>query len=337
MNVNYKNFPFHLIGCEVLPLVGAYTQSVKAILPDPSVVEMHWRKNPKIFQATFEASFSQAEDLSYWGEKFQDWFKNETKNLCEVRTASGNLQFHTLDDLEKLQCDAELKKIIEVVGSREFLEKVLSGEVVKSIFAHAISGKDFKIEITFRPRLEKNFFNMFGKGELRMRIGQFFEGSKVLDCDFSFAFEKKNRLTVLTNYDVSYAIAQGGEQRSTETEFLKKTERLSNFPWDAVSEAKKKFSTVYAKLRDDLKNNRKKYEDFEICSDAVAAKERLEESIGVVKDTEGGVLRASVLNASVISFGGKPFVLHTHPSDGSVIGKNFSNLSKCIKNLRQIP
>lgn len=170
MNVNYKNFPFHLIGCAVLPLVGAYTQSVKAVLPDPSVVEMHWRKNPKIFQETFEASFSQAEDLSYWGEKFQDWFKNETKNLCEVRTASGNLQFHTLDDLEKLQCDAELKKIIEVFDSTQFLEKVLSEEIIKSIGLHVTEIKGFRLEIIFRPRFKNAFFNPLNKGSLDYTI-----------------------------------------------------------------------------------------------------------------------------------------------------------------------
>jgi len=284
MSANYKNFPFHLIGCAVLLLVGAYTQSVKAVLPDPSVVEMHWRQNPKIFQETFEMLFSQAESLHVWNEGslhvwnegFPSWIKDQNGNPCTVKTNRCWLSFHML---EKLKCNAELKEIIKVLGSTEFLEKVLSEEVVKSIFAHAISGKDFETEITFQPHLEENFFNMFGKSELRMRIEQFFKGSKVLDCDFSFAFEKKNRLTVLTNYDVSYAIGQGEEQRSTRVAFLKKMERLPDFPRNIPGNAKNKFSAVYAKLRDDLKNNRKEYKDFEICSDAEFAQKQLKKSI----------------------------------------------------------
>ena len=266
--------------------------------------------------ANVRDAFSQAESPNLLSEGFPGWFKDQNGNLCTVETRSDDLSFHTLDDLGKLSCDADLKKIIKVVGSTEFLKEVLSEEVVKSIFANAISGKDFKTKITFKPRLEKNFFNMFGKGELEMRIEQFFNGSQVLGCNFDFAFEKKDGLTVLTDYNVFYDIGQGGEQRSTETEFLKKTEPLSNFPWDAVSEAKKKFPLVYAKLRDDLKNNRKKYEDFKICSDARTAQENLKKSIGVVKDTKRGNLGEGKF---VIVFGGKRFVLHTHPSDGSVI------------------
>ncbi len=347
MNVSYKNFPFHLIGCTLFLFVGARTQSVKAVLTLPSVVEMHWRKNPKVFQETFEELFPQAESPNLWSEEFLKWFKEQNEKL-DIWVGFKSLSFHTLDDLEKLQCDADLKKIIKVVGSTKFLEKVLPEEVVRSIFAHATGGEDFKTEITFQPRLKENFFNMFGKGELRMRIEQFFEGSKVLNCDFFFAFKKKNPLTVLTNYRVSYGIAQGGERWwSTEAEFLKKTERLSNFPWKAVSEAKNKFSAVYAKLRDDLKNNRKKYEDFKICLDARVAQEQLKKSIGVVKDTKLekligvvkdtklekliGVVKDTKLEESisvvkdtgegkfVIVFGDKSFVLHTHPSNGSVI------------------
>lgn len=327
MNMSCKNFPFRLIGCTLFLFVGARTQSAKAVYPDPNVVEAHWRKNPKIFQQTFEMLFPQAESPNLLSEDFLDWFKEQNGALCKIKINSDDLSFHTLDDLGKLSCDADLKKIIKVVGSTEFLKKVLSEEVVESFFANAISGKDFKTKIKFKPLLEKNFFNMFGKGELRMWIEQFFNGSQVLGCNFDFAFEKKDGLTVLTDYDVVYNIGQGKEQRSTKTEFLKKTEPLSNFPWDAVLEAKKKFPLVYAKLRDDLKNNRKKYEDFKICSDAGVAQKKLkmsigvvkdiklEKLIGVVKDTKGGVLRRSV-----IRFGGKIFVLYEHPSDGSVIG-----------------
>ena len=316
MNMSCKNFPFRLIGCTLFLFVGARTQSAKAVYPDPNVVEAHWRKNPKIFQQTFEMLFSQAESLNLLSEGFPGWFKGQNGNMCTVRMRSDDLPFHTLDDLGKLLCDADLKKIIKVVGSREFLEKVLPEEVVMSIFDNAISGKNFKTKIIFQPRLKKNFFNMFGKGELRMRIEQFFERSEVLGCDFAFAFEKKNRLTVLTDYDVSYALVMGRERRSKKgASFLKKTEQLPDFPWDSSRNAKNRFSTVYAKLRDDLKNNRKKYEDFEICSDAGTAQESLKKSIGVIADN-------SLINFAVAFFtASESQVLEVcmRPSDGFVI------------------
>ena len=268
MNMN-KNYLFHLTGCIVFLLVGARMQNAKATYPAPGVVEAHWKKNPKVFQETFETLFPQAGKLHLWSEEFPDGFEAQNENSFAVDTDSDWLPFHTLDDLEKLPCDVDLKKIIKVVGSTEFLKKVLPEEVVKSIFVHAVNGKDSKTEIKFRPHLEKNFFNMFGKGELRMWIRQFLGGSEVLDCHFSFAFEKKNGLTVLTDYDGYYAIiTQDGRRRWTEVEFLKKTEQLSDFPCEAVTEAKERFPFVYKGLRDALKSSRK----FKICSDAERAK-----------------------------------------------------------------
>ena len=204
MNVSYKNFPFHLIGCTLFLFVGARTQSVKAILPDPSVVEMHWRKNPKIFHETFEVLFPKAEWLPFWGEDFPDWFKNQNGNLCTVKTGSDDLSFHTLDDLEKLKCDADLKKIIKVVGSPEFLEKVLSEKVVRSIFAHATGGEDFRLEIIFRPHFKDAFFNPLGKGSLDMTICLKYFSEEAMRCSFIFDFEKENNITVLKNCNVSY-------------------------------------------------------------------------------------------------------------------------------------
>lgn len=268
MNMN-KNYLFHLTGCAVFLFVGARTQNAKATYPDSGVVEAHWRKNPKVFQKTFETFFPKVKWLPFWGEDFPDWFKKQNGSPCTVKTGFGRLSFHTLNDLEQLPCDADLKKIIKVVGSTEFLTKVLPEEVVKSIFTHAVSGKDFKTKITFIPHSEKNFFNMFGKGELKIQIKQFFKGLEVLNCYFSFAFEKKNRLTVLADYEVSYAITQGESQRRTGVEFLKKTEQLSDFPWDAVKKAKKEFPLMYAKLRDVLKS------DLKICSCAESAKKEV--------------------------------------------------------------
>ena len=111
---------------------------------------------------------------------------------------------------------------------------------------------------------------MFGKGKLRMLIEQFLEGSEVLNCNFSFAFEKKNDLTVLTDYNVSYAITQGGKRRRTGgVEFLKKTEQLSDFPWEAVMEAKGKFPFTYKEFCGVSKSKLK------ICSCAESAKKKV--------------------------------------------------------------
>ena len=106
-----KNYLFHLTGCAVFLSVGVWSQNAKAIYPDPGVVKTHWQQNPKIFQETFEALFQQAEQFPLWSEVFPRWFKEQNGNLYEIGMGSVLLSFHTLDDLAKLPCDADLKKI----------------------------------------------------------------------------------------------------------------------------------------------------------------------------------------------------------------------------------
>ena len=220
------------------------------------------------------SSFPKAEWLPLWSAEFPDWFKEQNGKLYEIRMGSDYSSFHTLDDLGKLLCDADLKKIVRVLGSSKFLKNVLPKEVAESIFAHATGGNgEFKTEVEFRPNFKDAFFNMFGRGALEMSIEQCHNDSQVLTCDFSFVFEKKNNFTVLKNCYATYE-TQGGNRVSVE--LLKKTEKLSDFPWNAATEAKKKFPLVYAKLRDDLKNNRKKYEDFKICPTAKSSKDSFE-------------------------------------------------------------
>ena len=267
MNMSYKNFPFRLIGCTLLLLVGARMQSVKAVLPDPSVVEAHWRKDPEIFHKTFDALFQKAERLPFWGEDFPPWFKK----LCRIIRNSGGLSFYTLNDLEKLECDAELKKIIKVVGSREFLEKVLSKEAIESIFTHATSGKKLFLKIEFEPYFKDAFFNPLNKGSLSMTIclmKNFFNTRENMQCFFVFNFEKENNVTVLKNFRAEYSAGLNEKAMG----FYKKTNKLPDFPWNAVREAKKNFPLVYKKLRNDLTDGRRKYEGFKICSAAKSAK-----------------------------------------------------------------
>ena len=283
MNMSYKNFPFRLIGCTLFLFVGARTQSVKAILPDPSVVEAHWRKNPKIFHEAFDALFPQAEDLSLWSEEFPKWFKEQNEKL-DICVGSKSLSFHTPDDLKKLSCDAELKKIIKVLGSKEFLQKVLTEEVVGAIFAHAVSGKDFKLEVVFKPCLyyDNGFFNVLGKGSLSMSIRcDHREKENQLHCDFDFDFEKKKSAAVLKNCRVTYY--RPGDD-SVEMEFLGKTNQLPGFPWNAAREARRKFPGMYAKLRDDLKKDPEKYKGWEICPAAKSGKDSLEDDLRVYGD-----------------------------------------------------
>ena len=285
MSANYKNFPFHLIGCAVLPLVGAYTQSVRAVFPDPSVVEAHWRKNPKIFHETFDALFPQAEKLSLYDKELPDWFEKQKGKLFEIRRYSDGALFHTLDDLNKLPCDAELKKIIKVVGSQEFLEKVLPKEVMESIFAHVTGGEEFGLKTLFKPCFDGKFFNPLGMGSLDMAIKlslhQEDTQQELLVCCFRFDFKKRNTradAVILESHHVRYASRNNdfSNWNFSELAFYKKTDELSRFPWSAAGEAKKKFSHVYAQLRKDLKDGRKKYKDCEICHTAKNTKDFFE-------------------------------------------------------------
>lgn len=238
-------------------------------------MEAHWRKNPKIFHETFDALFPQAEDLSLWSEEFPKWFKEQNEKL-DICVGSKSLSFHTPDDLKKLSCDAELKKIIKVLGSKEFLQKVLTEEVVGAIFAHAVSGKDFKLSIVFvpRPYYDNGFFNVLGKGSLSMIIRcDHREEENQLHCSFVFDFEKEKSVAILKNCTVSYRAGNG----KIEMDFLKKTNKLPDFPWGAVKEAKKKFPSMYAKLRNELKKDPKEYHKcHKICQKAEGAKNDLE-------------------------------------------------------------
>ena len=259
--------------------VGVGSQNAKAVYPDPGVVKTHWQQNPKIFKETFDVLFPKAEWLPFWGEYFPDWFKDQNGNPCEIEMGSDRLSFHTLDDLDKLPCDADLKKIIKILGSTEFLEKVLSETVVKSIFAHAFIDEYFKTKIRFTP-FNKNHFFIKNKCGLIMEIEQSFDESMALKCSFHFVFELRSNLVVMKDYDVKYDV---GDKGYIHVEFLKKLEKIPDFPWDAVKKAKKKFPLVYAKLRDDLKNERRRYEFFKICSAAENAKEQVQKSF--LKDT----------------------------------------------------
>lgn len=282
MSANYKNFPFRLIGYTLLLFIVARTQSIKAVYPDPSVVEMHWRKNPKIFCETFEALFPKAENLSFWSEKFPNWFGTQGRVLCEVTTNSGDWLFHAFNDLNKLSYDAELKKIIKVLGSTEFLEKVLPKEVVKSIFAHVAGDEKLCLEIAFKPYFKNAFFDPLGKGSIEYALCLSRDGDKEkkneLSWCFMFDFEKEHNVTFLKNCGVSY---RAGDDE-IKMEFFKKTNKRPNFPWNAPQKAKGNFSSVYAKLRESRKNGRRKYEDFTIFSTAQRAKVScLEEIVGI--------------------------------------------------------
>ena len=277
VNMN-KNYLFHLTGCAVFLLVGARTQNAKAVYPAASVVEAHWRQNPRIFQETFDALFPKAGQLFLWSEKFPKWLKERNGNPCEIKMGSDRLSFHTLDDLAKLPCDADLKEIIRVLGSTEFLTRVLPEGVIDSVFAHAIGCEELRLKIVFSLYCSNGFFNVLGKGSLYMGIVLWDDDKKAenkLKCSFVFDFGKEKSVTVLKNCTVSY---RAGNNK-IEMDFLKKTDKLPHFPWNAVMKAKEKFSSVYAKLRDDLKKGRKKYECCKICQYADGGKRGLEKRL----------------------------------------------------------
>ena len=314
MNASYKNFPFRLIGCALLLLVvGARTQSVKAVLPAPSVVEAHWRQNTKIFHETFEALFPKAQQLHFWSEDFPYRFKGRNGNSCEIKTSSDQLSFHTLDDLEKLECDAELKKIIKVLGSTEFLEEVLSGEVIKSIASHVTEIKEPRLEIQFIPYFKDAFFNPINKGSLDMtiRLKHFSKeehfSKEVMQCRFVFDFEKENSVTVLKNCEVSY---RAGDDE-TSMEFLKKTDKLTDFPYSDVQNAKENFPRVYKFLRNRFKSDRAAYRDRKIWLTAENEKKKYEMSMGIPS--------RDIAHDFVSMTFYKNIVAYIDPHDGSVV------------------
>ena len=309
MNVSYKNYLFHLTGCTLSLFVGARTQSVKAIYLEPCVVEEDWKRNPKVFQKTFDALFRQAESPHLWSEKFLGRFKVRNRDLYTVKTSSSSnvLSFHTLDDLEKLSCDDDLKKVIRIVGSTEFLEKVLLG-VAGDIVGYATHSKYLETKITFEQGLEKGFFNElgffnefgkgekgffneFGKGTLRMKIEQFPEKSELLPLGLAYGLELKKEDSFMvskvskglscTFYFVfekkdDLTVLTGCEASyalssgGARMKFVKKTEKISDFQWDVgtVKKAQENFPSVYAKLKDQkMKDQNRK---FKISLDAKA-------------------------------------------------------------------
>ena len=277
----YENFmnkiPYiHIMGCATALAVGAWTKNAKAVYPEPSVVEAHWRQNPRVFQETFAELFPQAEQLHLWREGLPDWVKNDKNRWYHVLRNDLERQFYTDSDLEELPCDAELKKIIKVIGSLEFLESVLPESVVQSIYAYATGGEEFQTEFCFVPCYKKEFFDALGGGSLCMEIQQRMDGETVCECYFQFDFEKRKDLTILKNYSVNYCV---GDEFSKNVEYIAAQQRLSDFPWAVAKEAKQKFSAVYAKLRDDFNKHLKRYCECKINDKVDIARERLKEDI----------------------------------------------------------
>ena len=96
-----------------------------------------------------------------------------------------------------------------------------------------------------------------------------------ITCCGEAATQFYNPLQESTSSDLRATIG-GGDPAIVARNFLKKTNKLSDFPWNAVREAKKKFSNMYAKLRDDFKKGRKKYDCCKISEDAKEGKSDLE-------------------------------------------------------------
>ena len=103
-----------------------------------------------------------------------------------------------------MEQDIPLKKILKVLGSREFLEKVLTQAGVSRIPSRDAQ-EDAKTEIRFRPYFRESFFNPAGKGKLLMELTH----AKDIRYDFEFAFEKQENLVTMTEYQADYRDSNG--------------------------------------------------------------------------------------------------------------------------------
>ena len=275
-------------------MFGARIQSVKADLPSSDVVFAHWRSNPRIFCEAFE-ELSQKEELHLWGDvlpKQPEWFRKKNVNLYTIQPDdfrilyfNGNEDFRSL--FRSLSYDSELKKIIKVLGSKEFLEKVLSKDFVEDIVDHISDiikdhkddfkdsklndDEKLKIHITFKPHSHGVFSSpnrIFG-GNLDMEILMLNDEEQILNCSFIFDFEKKKDMkkkdiTVLKNCLVSCAV----NNEEIKMKFIGKTDKpnKSSRPWThqiiyAPRNAKNAFASTYKTLRDAFQKGEKEHKN----------------------------------------------------------------------------
>lgn len=157
-----------------------------------------------------------------------------------------------------MEQDIPLKKILKVLGSREFLEKILKQAAV-SLIPPRDAQQDAKTEIQFTPYFRESFFNPAGKGKLLMKLTH----AKDIRYNFEFAFEKQKNLVTMTEHRADYQDSDG--KQTATAEWFSKPNPMSDFPLDAVGNAKKKILEVYAGLRNDFAAGRKKLADCKIC------------------------------------------------------------------------
>ena len=216
-----KKHPYPLaVGCAIFLCLGTRVQNAKAIGPSAEETEAYWRQNPKIFQKTFEELFPKAERLRPLIDSFPNAFTIEKGNFYTTSYTIENAcktgscyktrpfgDFYTVSSSEalaRLEQDIPLKKILKVLGSREFLEKVLTQAGVSRIPSRDAQ-EDAKTEIRFRPYFRESFFNPAGKGKLLMELTH----AKDIRYDFEFAFEKQENLVTMTEYQADYRDSNG--------------------------------------------------------------------------------------------------------------------------------
>lgn len=121
-----------------------------------------------------------------------------------------------------MEQDIPLKKILKVLGSREFLEKTLTRAAVSHI-PPCDAQKDAKTEIQFTPYFRESFFNPAGKGKLFMELTH----AEHIQYKLEFAFEKQKNLVIIMEYRANY---WDSNEKNEDGRMVFKTEPSVRFP-----------------------------------------------------------------------------------------------------------
>jgi hypothetical protein len=228
-----KNTIYNITGCIVALIAGAWTQTAKAGYTDPQIIQSYWGANYRLIPVIFDELLPKADDLHLLGESIPEVFRIANRPLYKLRTPWGHdANFNTMVELKKLRVYmspypnpwagsdvqgvvlsfAELRRveanmmpkvrrILQTLGSREFLEMILDKQTVDAVCDRAVYGR-YKTEILFRPcSFFGNFFSPEGNGVIVMNIEQ--GNTRLLKGEFHFKEEKNGDIS-LSSCHVKY-------------------------------------------------------------------------------------------------------------------------------------
>lgn len=245
-----KNYLFHLTGCAVFLLVGARMQNAKADWPSAERMESHWNSHPKIFCETFEALSPNSCGLHLLssGVSCED-YEEKYGGIYTVRHGSDYYEVHCVSDLDALP-KYYPRRILQTLGSSEFLKAVLLNDSVDALCADA--EKD-PINITFtlgsdfcEKNGENDFFDEYGRATIKMEIEQWMTNGKkppraVL---LQFAFKKEKGSVRMTGENACFS-----SNYISVNLVRQEKPKIEDFPYDDVWSVIEKLPTVCKEMQ----------------------------------------------------------------------------------------